>query len=171
MQFKIQDDVAGDTMILRPRSQDATIPPIKSKQEDNNNNATKYNQHHMRLPPLRLATAFISSRTSSVPPTSRSLFSTSALNMKSNAATQAEGAVIVGGGIAGLAVAAALRNVAGGEGYILCTRCASCLRSVAVAQRMCAVPCNLLTPYDLYRYRSLLLYSIQCQSIGSMHQS
>jgi len=68
--------------------------------------------------------------------------------MKSNAATQAEGTVIVGGGIAGLAVAAALRNVAGGEGYILCTRCASCLRSVAVAQRMCAVPCNLLTPYD-----------------------
>ena len=34
--------------------------------------------------------------------------------MKSNAATQAEGTVIVGGGIAGLAVAAALRNVAGG---------------------------------------------------------
>jgi len=33
--------------------------------------------------------------------------------MKSNAATQAEGTVIVGGGIAGLAVAAALRNVAG----------------------------------------------------------
>jgi len=86
----------------------------KSKQEDNNNNNTnKYNQHHMRLPPLHLATAFIS-RTSTVPLSSRSLFSTSALNMKSNAATQAEGTVIVGGGIAGLAVAAALRNVAGG---------------------------------------------------------
>ena len=85
----------------------------KSKQENNNNYNTKYNQHPMRLPPLHLATAFIS-RTSTVSPSSRSLFSTSALNMKSNAATQAEGTVIVGGGIAGLAVAAALRNVAGG---------------------------------------------------------
>lgn len=111
---------ATPTMILLPKQD--PVPKTdsgdssahKSKQEDNNNNNTnKYNQHHMRLPPLHLATAFIS-RTSTVPLSSRSLFSTSALNMKSNAATQAEGTVIVGGGIAGLAVAAALRNVAGG---------------------------------------------------------
>eukprot|EP00986_Skeletonema_menzelii_P004742 scaffold1658_cov160-Skeletonema_menzelii.AAC.2 len=71
----------------------------------------------MRLPPLRLATAAFISRKSAVPHSSRSLFSTTAfaLNMKSNAATQAEGTVIVGGGIAGLAVATALRNVAGVE--------------------------------------------------------
>ena len=70
----------------------------------------------MRLPPLRLATAAFISRKSAVPHSSRSLFSTTtALNMKSNAAAQAEGTVIVGGGIAGLAVATALRNVAGGE--------------------------------------------------------
>lgn len=87
----------------------------------------------MRLPPLHLATAFITKK-SIIPPSSRSLLllqrrhypsfipqqralftttNTDALNMKSNAATQAEGTVIVGGGIAGLAVAAALRNVAG----------------------------------------------------------
>ncbi|KAL7428804.1 hypothetical protein ACHAXM_003558, partial [Skeletonema potamos] len=48
-------------------------------------------------------------------PQQRALFGTTnaLLNMKSNAATQAEGAVIVGGGIAGLAMAVALRNVAG----------------------------------------------------------
>ena len=79
----------------------------------------------MKLPPFHLAAAFISKQ-SAVPtslqrhlpsflPQQRALFGTSALNMKSNAATQAEGAVIVGGGIAGLAVAAALRNVAGGK--------------------------------------------------------
>jgi len=91
----------------------------------------------MRLPPLHIATAFISKTKTSafVPPSSssllrqfllpnpsftpqqRALFGTTnaLLNMKSNAATQAEGAVIVGGGIAGLAMAVALRNVAGGE--------------------------------------------------------
>lgn len=72
----------------------------------------------MRLPTLRLATAFISSKSATVPAhsSSRSLqFSTTAFNMKSNAAAQAEGTVIVGGGIAGLAMANALRNVAGGE--------------------------------------------------------
>ena len=76
----------------------------------------------MRLPPLRLATAFISTSKSATVPahysSSQSLqfFSTTtAFHMKSNAATQAEGTVIVGGGIAGLAVATALRNVAGGE--------------------------------------------------------
>ncbi len=40
--------------------------------------------------------------------------------MKSTAATQAEGTVIVGGGIAGLAVATALRNVAGGALSVFC---------------------------------------------------
>ena len=57
--------------------------------------------------------------------------------MKSTAATQAEGTVIVGGGIAGLAVATALRNVAGGAFRvcfviyicILCTRFA-CISAV-----------------------------------------
>ena len=39
----------------------------------------------------------------------------SGMATKSNAAEQAEGTVICGGGIAGLAMAAALRNVAGGE--------------------------------------------------------
>lgn len=105
----------------------------------------------MRLPPLHLATAFITKK-SIIPPSSRSLLllqrrhypsfipqqralftttNTDALNMKSNAATQAEGTVIVGGGIAGLAVAAALRNVAGGEClkyYYVHKMCLSCAR-------------------------------------------
>ncbi len=68
--------------------------------------------------PLRLATAFISSKNTAVPAhssLSRLQFSTTAFNMKPKAAAQAEGTVIVGGGIAGLAMANALRNVAGGE--------------------------------------------------------
>ena len=82
----------------------------------------------MRLPSVHLATAFISSKKSAIVPQrpttfmpqhSAALFATTitdeSVNMKSNAATQAEGTVIVGGGIAGLAVAAALRNVAGGK--------------------------------------------------------
>ena len=81
----------------------------------------------MRLPPVHLATAFISSKTNAIVPTAHralpkqrsALFATTQTPpvsiMKSNAATQAEGTVIVGGGIAGLAMAAALRNVAGGK--------------------------------------------------------
>ena len=81
----------------------------------------------MRLPPVHLATAFISSKTNSIVPTTAhraipkqrsALFATTQttpVSMKSKAATQAEGTVIVGGGIAGLAMAAALRNVAGGK--------------------------------------------------------
>jgi hypothetical protein len=82
----------------------------------------------MRLPPVHLATAFISSKTNSIVPTTAhrtlpkqrsALFATTQtqtpVSMKSKAATQAEGTVIVGGGIAGLAMATALRNVAGGK--------------------------------------------------------
>ena len=82
----------------------------------------------MRLPPVHLATAFISSKTNAIVPTVHralpkqrsALFATTTQTppvsiMKSKAATQAEGTVIVGGGIAGLAMAAALRNVAGGK--------------------------------------------------------
>lgn len=78
----------------------------------------------MRLPPVHLATAFISSKTNAIVPTAHraypkqhlALFATKTqVSMKSKAATQAEGTVIVGGGIAGLAMAAALRNVAGGK--------------------------------------------------------
>jgi NADH dehydrogenase FAD-containing subunit len=82
----------------------------------------------MRLPPVHLATAFISSKTNAIVPTAHAhraipkqrsaLFATTQttpVSMKSKAATQAEGTVIVGGGIAGLAMAAALRNVAGGK--------------------------------------------------------
>ena len=46
-----------------------------------------------------------------------------AYSMKSKAATQAEGTIIVGGGIAGLAMAVALRNVAGGEFFFLIYKC------------------------------------------------
>ena len=77
------------------------------------------------MPPVHLATAFISSKTNAIVPTTAhralpkqrsALFATQApVSMKSKAATQAEGTVIVGGGIAGLAMAAALRNVAGGK--------------------------------------------------------
>ncbi len=81
----------------------------------------------MRLPPVHLATAFISSKTNAIVPTTAhrtlpkqrsALFATTQTTVsmkKSKAATQAEGTVIVGGGIAGLAMAAALRNVAGGK--------------------------------------------------------
>ena len=81
----------------------------------------------MRLPPVHLATALISSKTNAIVPTiahralpkqRSALFATTQttpVSMKSKAATQAEGTVIVGGGIAGLAMAAALRNVAGGK--------------------------------------------------------
>jgi NAD(P)H-nitrite reductase large subunit len=83
----------------------------------------------MRLPPVHLATAFISSKTNAIivptahahraiPKQRSALFATTQttpVSMKSKAATQAEGTVIVGGGIAGLAMAVALRNVAGGK--------------------------------------------------------
>lgn len=110
------------------------------------------------------------------------MFATTALNnMKSNAATQAEGTVIVGGGIAGLAMAAALRNVAGGElcvhkmcvAIILCAQDVSIMSSVDLPCKLCASLCNLLTLriYQSIDVSLLLLRSLQCQSIGSKQQS
>jgi 2-polyprenyl-6-methoxyphenol hydroxylase-like FAD-dependent oxidoreductase len=71
----------------------------------------------MRLQPISIAAFVLKKHAFPIRPSRRVVpraFASDATNMsKSNAAAQAEGAIIVGGGIAGLAMAAALRNIAG----------------------------------------------------------